>query len=721
MGALNRVISNLNFDQAIQPISMSISSDNSLSFSEKAKALVLQNLADEHFGVSELAEAMHVSRSSLLRNLKKETDKSASLFIRGIRLAEGKRLIASSSLSVSEVSYKVGFNSTSYFIKCFREENGYPPGELVKRNLAKTLDADLPKAEEAEAAEAQSQRKEKGKGRPGKFLIAALLAILILAWFGLKEFKQSPEEELEKSIAVLPFINVSSDSSNTYFVNGLMESTLSKLQKIEAFRVVSRTSTEQFRQTKLKAKEIGEALQVAYLVEGSGQRLGSQVQLTVQLIDAAKDKPIWSEQFTRSLDDVFNLQNEVAFEIAKAIQVTLSASEKSQINKRPTENLEAYDYYLQAMEPFNSETKEGLKIAIPLFQQAIEKDPEFALAYANVAIAYYYLDLFQAEKQHTVALNNYADKALLYDSKLAESLIAKGLYYIQVEEYRLALPHLEKALEYNPNSSAVTQTLCSLYAKPIPNTAKYLKYAFRGLQLDRAPQDSIQRSFALVHLSNALLQAGLFDQSLRYIEKSMALYPANPFGNWLKSFAMQAIDGNVERSKRVLKAEINGDTNRLELYQEVAKLHYFGEEYDSAFHYYQRLVNSRAALNLDIYGEENLRIGIVYAAMGEREKAEELFEAYTAHISNDETNNRHVLQAMEYFHQGRPSEAVKELEIFAQEENFQYWITVFLQSDPLLKPYQNNEDFKAVRRNIERRFWEDKRSIEEGLIQQGLL
>ncbi len=128
----------------------------------------------------------------------------------------------------------------------------------------------------------------------------------------------------------------------------------------------------------------------------------------------------------------------------------------------------AYDYYLQALDPFHSQTHEGLQQAIGLFEKAIEEDPEFALAYANIAISYYLLEMFQIEKQYTEKINSYADKALLYDSKSAESLVAKAFYYIQTKEYQLALPHLEKALEYNPNSSLAVQMLADFYFRLIP-------------------------------------------------------------------------------------------------------------------------------------------------------------------------------------------------------------------------------------------------------------
>jgi len=328
------------------------------------------------------------------------------------------------------------------------------------------------------------------------------------------------------------------------------------------------------------------------LVEGSGQRVGDQVLLNIQLIEASNDRPIWVEQYRHKVVDIFSLQNEVAKTIADAIEATVTPDELEQIDKKPTQNLLAYDYYLQALEPYNLNTKEGLEKAIPLFEKAIEQDPNFALSYSKIAISYYYLDIYQVEKQYTDIINNNADKALLYDPKSAESLIAKALYYMHNKEFRLALPHLEKALEYNPNSSSVVQMLSNLYAYSIPNTAKYLKYALKGIQLDIAANDSIGKSFIYLSLSNALIQNGFTDEAIKYVDLSLNYNPENEYAPYLKILIQYARHGNLQQTKKLLEKELKKDTTRLDIMQEVAKFYYYKEEYDSAFYYYEKYVNA---------------------------------------------------------------------------------------------------------------------------------
>ena len=679
-------------------------------FTEEAKAIVLEHLSDEHFGVSELANAMYMSRSSLLRKCKKQTQLSASQFIRQIRLEEAMELLQDSDLTVSEVSYRVGFGSTSYFIKCFREHYGYPPGEVGNH----------------------STEEEEGKKFPEipfykKYQwpigIASIVLIAVLVYL-LTPSSPTPNEpmklEVEKSIAVLPFKNESSDSTNLYFVNGLMEASLGNLQKIEDLRVISRTSVEKYRNSDKNIAEIAAELDVNYIVEGSGQKVGDQVLLNIQLIDAITDTRVWGEQYTHQVVDIFALQNEVAKKIADAIEAKVTESELEQIDKKPTDNMVAYDYYLKAQEPFNRETIDGLLEAIPLFEKAIEEDPKFALVYADLAIAYYYLDLYKKEKQYTETINNYADKALLHDSKLTESLIAKALYYMHTGDYRLAVPHLEKALEYNPNASGVVNILSSIYSNALPNTGKYLEYALKGIQLDVA-DNNITQSYTYLHLSNALVQSGFTDEALFYIDKSLEINPDNPYAPYLKAYIRYAKNQDIKQTLNTLKKELRKDTTRLDILQEVAKLHYFQKEFDSAYHYYKPFNDIRKSQGLGIYPQEDIKIGYTYEKMGHQEEADSLITAYAEYCENDQSIYQPASMAVLYAYEGRYAEAIEQYEEFSTKNHFMYWMILFMTMDPVLDSLKSYPGYDAAIQKIEDRFWENHDRLEETLEEKGLL
>lgn len=865
---------------------MSKLSNTGADFINQANTLVLENISNEQFGVSELAELMNMSRSNLLRKIKKHTQLSVSQFIRQVRLQKGMEMVKENKLTVSEISYQVGFGSASYFIKCFREHYGYPPGEVFNldksegvsherqrqlvaimftdikgytalmqedenkaiayRNLHRKIfdsttekfggrilqyygDGTLSIFTSAIAAvqcgiEMQlAFRKEKLKipmrvgihsgdiiltdqdiigdavniaarieslaetgsvyisekvydeiknqaelfttsmgvhtlknvtkpmkvynvfnhelgyiNKPTtkvaegskdrsfiKWIIIALamsfLAIFSYSsdFFNRESAPDSIAEIANKSIAVLPFKNESSDSLNLYFVNGLMESALNKLQKIGDLRVISRTSVEKYRNTNKGIPEIAEELNVNYLVEGSGQRVGDQVLLNIQLIEASSDQPIWVEQYNREVRDVFALQNEVAKEIATAIKVIITPAELEQIEKKPTENLLAYDYYLQALDLFYTRPKKGWEKAIPLFEQAIEQDPEFALAYANIAISYYLLEMFQIEKQYTEKINIYADKALLYDSKSAESLVAKAFYYIQTKEYQLALPHYRKALEYNPNSNLAVQMLADFYFRLIPDTDKYLEYALKGVQLNVA-SDSITQSYVYVQLSTALVSSGFIDEALKYINKSLDYYSENYFAPRLKAIFPFAKDGNISRTRNLLIKEWNKDSSRLDILQDIAKFYYIEENYDSAYFYFKKFVKAREDKGLDIHREENIKIAEVYQKMGLNEEAEHFFNDFVEYCEEDQSPYRNVNLVWKYVYEEKFDEAIEQLKVFSEVENYPYWF-LLIEDEPMIKRLKSHPGFERIMQKIKDRFWKNQTKLRKSLEAKGLI
>ncbi|MDF1697408.1 MAG: helix-turn-helix domain-containing protein [Saprospiraceae bacterium] len=865
---------------------MTKTSNSGADFINQVNTLVLENISNEQFGVSELAELMNMSRSNLLRKIKKQTQLSASQFIRQVRLQKGMEMVKEDTLTISEISYQVGFGSASYFIKCFREHYGYPPGEVFnldksdgvapkqQRQLVAIMFTDikgytaLMQEDEKKAiayrdlhrkifdfttnkfggrilqyygdgtlsiftsAIAAVQcgiemqlafRKEKLqipmrvgihsgdiivtdqdiigdavniaarieslakigsvyisekvydeiKNQAGLFttsmgvhtlknvtkpmkvynvfnhelghidrpitqttersedrsfikwliLAFAIICFVFFAYtskiFNKESAPDSLSKPVAKSIAVLPFKNESSDSMNLYFVNGLMESALNKLQKIGDLRVISRTSVEKYRNTNKGIPEIAEELNVNYLVEGSGQRVGDQVLLNIQLIEASSDQQIWVEQYNREVVDVFALQNDVAKEIVRAIKVIVTPSELEQIEKRPTENLLAYEYYLQALDLFYSRPKAGWEKAIPLFEQAIEEDPEFALAYANIAISYYLLEMSQIEKQYTEKINIYADKALLYDSKSAESLIAKAFYYVQTNEYQLALPHYRKALEYNPNSNLAVQMLADFYFRLKPDTDKYLEYALKGAQLNVA-SDSITQSYVYLQLSNALVSSGFIDEALGYINMSLGYSAENYFAPHLKAIIEFIKDGNLERTRNSLIKEWNKDANRLDILQDVAKFYYLEENYDSAYVYFEKFVKAREDNGLNIYRQENIKIAEVYKKMGLNAEAEILFNDYVKYCEEDQSIYRSVNLVWKYVYEENFDEAIEQLKVFSEVENYPYWF-LLIEDEPMIKRLQNHPEFEQIMQKIKDRFWENQTNLRESLEDKGLI
>lgn len=674
-------------------------------FLSQVTAIIEKNMANEQFGVSELADAMNMSRSNLLRKVKKDSQLSVSQLINQVRLKTAMEMLRPGSLNVSEVSHQVGFNSTSYFIKCFREYYGYPPGEVGKH------------------PEATSNPMAIGN-KPKKLWIAVsagLVIVTLAVLFIYRYVSFNDNTELEKSIAVLPFKNESNDSTNVYLINGLMESTLLNLQKIQDLRVISRTSSEKYRNSTKSIPEMAKELNVRYFVEGSGQKIGDQILLNIQLIEASTDRHLWSNQYKREVKDIFQLQQEIARSIADEIKAVITTDEKQRIEKKPTENLVAYDLYLKGKNLQIVGGEENELKAIEFFKQAIEQDPKFALAYAEIAIAYYYHDIFRAEKRYAEEISQYADKAFLYDSKLGGSLVAKALSYMIKKEYESAVPYLEKALEYNPNSAEVIGFLSDFYSIYNPNTGKYLSYALKGVQLDIASLDSTTASYTYLRLGNALIQNGFVEESLVYIDKALAFNPANPFAKYLRAFISFAQDKDAKKTRDLLLIEFAKDTSRFDILQDIGKVSYYMKDYKGAYLYYKRFLQIRESQQMDIYRYENLTIAYVLAQQGFKEKSEELVRDYKSFIDEDKSLYKNLGLAAYYTYIGKQKEAIEHMKLFSEEDNVQYWIILFLEEDPVMVSIKDNVEFKKYLNVTKSKFWATHEELKTTLGEKGLL
>jgi TolB-like protein/AraC-like DNA-binding protein/Tfp pilus assembly protein PilF len=683
--------------------------DNPISindFLSQVTAIIEQNLANEQFGVSELADAMNMSRSNLLRKVKKETQLSASQLINQIRLKRAMEMLRKSALNVSEVSHQVGFNSTSYFIKCFREYYGYPPGEVGKR----------PDTEPVPVIHSNRNR---------NIVIAAGTVVLMIVMVAVLYINDVwpfvRHTALEKSIAVLPFKNESNDSTNVYLINGLMESTLGNLQKIKDLRVISRTSSEKYRNTAKSIPEMAKELNVSYFVEGSGQKIGDQIVLDIQLIEASSDRHLWSGQYKRETKDIFQLQQEIAKSIAEEIKAIITPEEENRIKKKPTNNLVAYDLFLKGKSLQALDGRKNQEKAINFFKEAIEHDHEFASAYAEIAMIYYYLDIYQVDKKYIDEVSTYADKAFLYDSKLGESLVAKAVAYMSRKEYESAVPYLEKALEYNPNSVQVIGFLSDFYAMYIPNTGKYLQYALKGVQLDIASMDSTTASYTYLRLGNALIQNGFVDESLMYIDKSLDYKPDNPFSRYVRAFILFAKTGDAKQTRDLLITEFNKDTTRFDILQDIAKVSYYMRDNKSAYKYYKRFLAFRESHQMDVYRHENMIIGFVLAQAGQREKSEELIKNYKEFLDTDKSIYRNLGLTAYYAYRGDQKKAIEHMKLFSKEDNVQYWIILFLEDDPTMETIKDNPEFKKYLGETKSRFWKMHDVLKTTLDEKGLL
>jgi TolB-like protein/AraC-like DNA-binding protein/Tfp pilus assembly protein PilF len=673
-------------------------------FLGKVTEAIESNMHDPNFGVGELADLMSMSRSSLLRQIKKSGGPSVNQLIREVRLKRAIELLRVGELNVSQISFEVGFSSPSYFIKCFKDEHGCSPGEYTFEQPSVATKAD--------AEDGINWRKVSGWS-------TILLLIIAAVWFF---YKKSNQPQFEKpSIAVLPFTNQTSDSSQLYLVNGMTESILTNLQRLGELRVISRTSVEQYRDSRMAMTEIAEELGVDYVVEGSFQKYRNEMLLTVQLIDGASDQHVWSEQYRRGIEDIFNVQAEVSGKIAEAIQVAIAPEITEQIFKKPTENTEAYDQYLQGVAWTRLETETGLDSAIVNFNNAIALDEGFAWAYAYLSICYYYKDIFKLEKEYTDLIGKYADRAVLLDPNYPVCLISKALYYMHRAQYEEAVTYFERVLDIAPNSATTYNYLAEIYTSYLLDIDQYLIHALTAYQLDLSGNDSSALSFTHLHLSNALAQSGMIDRAEAHIHQSLAYDPNNLYSKTLEIYIDLTEDQDVLNARNRMSLAYQKDSSRLDLLQELAKLCYTMEDYEAAAEHYRSFIFVRSMFGLNIFHEEDVIMAFVFDKVGDHVIADSLIVDYKEYLKNDQSVYRPLQQSFLAIYEGHLDEAIDYMDEFIKADDFMYWVPAFLEDDPLFMQLATHSEYDRVLSDLKDKFEKIKDKRIRKLTDLGLL
>jgi TolB-like protein/Tfp pilus assembly protein PilF len=292
-------------------------------------------------------------------------------------------------------------------------------------------------------------------------IMLVVTGVIISAAAGFFLLPRASARKIDKSIAVLPFENLSNDQENAFFADGIQDDILTNLSKIGDLKVISRTSVMQYRGKGNNVREIGKALGVSAILEGSVRRSANRIRVNVQLIDATTDEHIWANDYDRDLTDVFMIQSDLAQKIAGELQAKLSPMEKVQMTQKPTENGEAYLAYIQAMNLFMPEETEKLKQAEQLYQRALELDPNFALASARLSHLeswlFHSIDPSVARRTKARTL---AEQALRLQPNLPEAHLALGYcYYYGDQDYDRALSEFKIAQNGLPNDAEVLLSL----------------------------------------------------------------------------------------------------------------------------------------------------------------------------------------------------------------------------------------------------------------------
>jgi serine/threonine-protein kinase len=387
------------------------------------------------------------------------------------------------------------------------------------------------------------------------FAGAGLAALLIAGFFLLP---RASARKVDKSIAVLPFENLSDDKENTYFADGVQDDVLTNLSKIGDLKVISRTSVMRYRGQAPNLREIGKALGVSNILEGSVRRSGNKVRVNVQLIDANTDEHIWANDYDGDVTDVFAIQSDLAQKIAEALQAKLSVGEKSQMTRKPTENGEAYLAFVQAHDLSCAfEDFDKLKQGEQLFERAIDLDPNFALAIARYSqLESWIVHTFDPTPARREKARTLAERALQLQPDLPEAHLARGIsYYYGDNDYDAAMKEFEIARRGLPNESEIYLYIGSIQRRQG-------KWAESTASMEKAVNLNPKDVWSLQNLTSNYQMLRDYKKANKIIDQALALDPKALGPLTVKSKLAIAEKGDFSVAERAFDAVKSGQMSK---------------------------------------------------------------------------------------------------------------------------------------------------------------
>jgi TolB-like protein/AraC-like DNA-binding protein/Tfp pilus assembly protein PilF len=705
-------------------------------FIRKLTEIIMANLRNENFGVKEFAHESGLSIYVLTRRLHTITNKSINQFIRETRLQKALELLQKGEVTATEIAYKVGFGSPAYFNKCFHEFFGYPPGKVKIGEVNGTQ----------EINSIQNRVNQEHKQSPGRTVIIALSSILlltVLVFLIYRGFLKSSSAEvsmtvksLEKSLAVLPFKNLSNNIEDQYFIDGLTEEILTDLSRIHDLRVISRTSVEQFRESTKSTFEIAKKLNVKYLVEGSGQKEGNEIRLRVQLIEANHDKHLWAESYEKEIKeikDIFKIQSQIAQEIASALNVTITPEEKQLIEKIPTKSLIAHDLYVRGQKELDSSSnREAIKRAGHLYNKALKYDSAFAEAYLGLANVYW----VKIDLERNIAGKNILDRyldsmlvltstAISLDDKLSFAYYVRGGCYYNKGDERQALEDWDKAIKYNPND--YSSYWCKGWFYESHDLIKSIDNFERAALLyngSRLPE-------ILTRIGGDYYMAGFPKKGNEYLLEALKLDGDSV--KYLDSYFYYLAENQGKYQKMINYLEKGCQTDstndliilRLGFYNSIIG------KYRESLKYYKKYINginkSQLSTSMDIRKME-YHIGYIYKQNGFRKEADNYLnksiDDYKRFINSSAEHEKRIYVyrlAAAYACKGDKEKAYENLKILGNEQCFVLRDLTLIKNDPLFIGIRNEPEFRQIVRDMEAKYQAEHERVRRWIEEHKML
>jgi len=537
---------------------------------------------------------------------------------------------------------------------------------------------------------------------PAAIVGIAVVLIILFNPFNFQVSQKKTAAADRKSVAVLPFTNMSGDKEDEFFSDGVTEDIIAQLSNIGELKVISRTSTMQYKNTTKNIREIAKELDVATILEGSVRRADNEVRIVAQLIDAANDKHIWAQTYDKELTQIFAIQSDVARQIASALEAELSPREEEQLAKKPTVNIDAYAYYLKGREYYSRYGKEDNENAIGLFKKTLELDSDYALAYAGLGDAYAQrASKFGFPEAWVDSSIVASEKSISLDPTLAEGYKALGLAYQNKGWLKRSLDTYRKAVELNPDYHPAVANVGWVQGE-LGNFDEALRWHKRALSL------SPMVAMSYVGVGIAYLNLCDYAAAEEWLNKALALQPDYWFAQGLLSWVSMAkgeYQQCIERAEKILAS----DPNEVRALTTIGNAQLMLGNYPRAEEYLAKSVS------IDSLHGDTTNLGYVYWKTGRQDEAREMFarslEVDQKELSQGNEGYR-VLHELSQINaiQGNKAEAYTWLQK-AIDAGWRFYKGA--EVDPTLENLHGDDKFKKMMADVKATVDEMRKRVEE--------
>jgi len=675
-------------------------------FLQNLIAILEANFSNENFGPDQLVREMGVSYSTLHRRIKEASGKTISQYIREYRLNKAMHLLQNKEVTVAEVAYQVGFASTTYFNKCFHDFYGTSPGEYRKNLEIK---------DHAPSPSSRKKRKAALMGIPVLLLIYLLLIIYTVD-------KRAKNETLNKSVAIFP-IEYIGEPGYKYQALGFGEEIKNKLSTIEDLRVLDVSIIEDSLFANWPEKHKMKELNVGFLEKSSIQKTNEGFLLFVKLTNAKNGELVYNQKYSIVENNRLNTPNTIAEAIAERLHAKISTEERTRMQKVPTLDPEARDFYelgkTAHMEYWQDESElKALQKAEDYYQKALNIDSTFALAYAGLArIAFdktNWSDIFKDTYLDTILI--LANRALFYDNTLAEAYTLRGDYY-SARGLGKAVSEYEQALRYDPNNWQAYNGLGGYYL--LKDNVKSADNYLEALQRRRGPEYKLMlNNLIFILVINGLLEEGqeLINRKLLWDDDSVSYYR--------RLAHIEEYEGNFEQAVAYASKAWSIDSTDLNVNALLAFNYVLLKDYKKASKYYENTVRLSSLMNFKMNNEHH-RIGFFYLVRGDTIKANVYFQRQIdADLQLIEMGNADRAMydlAATYAILNEKEKAFNTLEIFEKQHAIPWFFYFYLKNDPLFQSIRKEPQFQEILNNVKIKVLEEQRKLKTWFEQQDVI